>query len=181
MTRPSLSAFDRPTIPSGVVSYPPVCQITYKCYVCQRRFTARSSCLRHMTNLHGAVTSELKWNLLTETNYVASTPAGPKNNNPNLLSLLNNNNNNNNTPATGSGSTAPPATTSSSSSLSKSGESVREENDSSSSSDGVVRKIFFCALCNKCYRSRHSLLRHKTLHHGQANSQAGWQADYYYY
>ncbi|CAH8868965.1 unnamed protein product [Trichobilharzia szidati] len=175
-----MSAFDRPTIPSGVVSNPPVCQITYKCYVCQRRFTARSSCLRHMTNLHGAVTSELQWNLLTETNYVASTPSGPKNNNPNLLSLLNNNNNNNNTPATGSGSTAAPATTSSSSSsLSKSGESVREENDNSSSSGGgVVRKIFFCSLCNKCYRSRHSLLRHKTSHHGQTDSQtSSRQAD----
>ncbi|CAH8869411.1 unnamed protein product [Trichobilharzia szidati] len=131
-----------------------------------------------MTNLHGAVTSELKWNLLTETNYVASTPSGTKNNNPNLLSLLNNNNNNN-TPATGSGSTAPPATTSSSSSLSKTGESVREENDNSSSSGGgVVRKIFFCSLCNKCYRSRHSLLRHKTSHHGQADSQtSSRQAD----
>ncbi|CAH8868971.1 unnamed protein product [Trichobilharzia szidati] len=172
-----MSAFDRPTIPSGVVSNPPVCQITYKCYVCQRRFTARSSCLRHMTNLHGAVTSELQWNLLTETNYVASTPSGPKNNNPNLLSLLNNSSNNN-TPASGSGSTAPPATTSSSS-LSKSGESVREENDNSSSSGGgVVRKIFFCSLCNKCYRSRHSLLRHKTSHHGQTDSQtSSRQAD----
>nr|CAH8875902.1 unnamed protein product [Trichobilharzia regenti] len=135
-----------------------------------------------MTLVRELGTSELDWNRMNETNYVAcSTLAGSKNNNPNLLPLLNNN-----TPTTiASASTAPPPTTTTSSSLSSmcgSGESAREENVNNNISGGggggnrgggLVLKIFRCKLCHKFYKSRRSLLRHQISHHEQSDSQAG--------
>nr|CAH8867196.1 unnamed protein product [Trichobilharzia regenti] len=177
-----MSVSDRPIIPSGAVSNSSVPVVIYKCYLCRnKKYPLRSSCLFHMTVAHGLGTSELDWNRMIETNDVPSStpPAGPKNNNPNLLSLLNNNNNNPTT--SGSASTAPRTTTTSSSSslTSRSGECDREENAKKNSSSGggnrvgvVLGKIFLCKLCNKVYKSRRSLLRHKISHHGQADSQA---------
>nr|CAH8867202.1 unnamed protein product [Trichobilharzia regenti] len=148
-----MSVSDRPIIPSGAVSNSSVPVVIYKCYLCRNKtYTVQFSFLRHMTLAHGLGTSELDWNRMIETN-----DAGPKNNNPNLLSLLNNNNNNPTT--SGSASTAPRTTTTSSSSslTSRSGECDREENakkNSSSSGGGnrvgvVLGKIFLCKLCNK--------------------------------
>ncbi|CAH8625613.1 unnamed protein product [Schistosoma bovis] len=178
---------------------PAFCEVrpikVYRCYICYRRFTIRSSCFRHMTTVHHLKKSQLDANLLTEL----SSPNSKRTNCPELnklssdlgncsLSLSNHIKNSkshislkksvNITSTTTNSSITTTTTTTTSplkhhsiyNNISNTVDSKKNKNRSLVSSS-MSKSKYYCSICHVSFISNESLSRHCMSAHGQQRKQ----------
>ncbi|KAH8856568.1 zinc C2H2 type [Schistosoma japonicum] len=173
--------------PNRPVFIEPKCNTVYRCYICYRRFTAQSSCHRHMITIHRLKKSQIDLNLLTDLSSPESNVPSSQSKIPSLsLPISKNSNGNSHVPM--SKTTIPPTTSTpcainnripivdhkeklnnSSTNLSLSSKFIEQERHFSTRS-GQCRSgnsKHYCSVCQVSFISSRSLYRHRISAHGQ--------------
>ncbi|KAK4467630.1 hypothetical protein MN116_008573, partial [Schistosoma mekongi] len=173
--------------PNRPVSIEPKRSTVYRCYICYRRFTSRSSCYRHMTTVHRLKKTQIDSDLLTDLSSAGLNVPDSQSKIPSL-SLSISNNSNDNSHVSMIKTTIPPTSSTlcavnnrmpivdhegeldnSSTDLSLSNECIEQKRQSSTRS-GHIRSgnsKYCCSICQISFISSQSLFRHRISAHGQ--------------